>query len=211
MGREALGWPSGATASAASGASWPAAIAGITESVITTRGPNGRWNAAALGLHRDGATVTAQTYGRTRTWRNLRADGRGVVNLVTDPMQFVQAALSVFEPRGAVLRDAAAVVEVTATATDEWTERTTQMTRWELQPVWVSIRSWRLPTYRRGQIAVIDATVAASRLDVPDVDVAELRAELERCATIVERTGSSGDRAAFAEIDALTGWRDRLG
>jgi hypothetical protein len=133
-----------------------------------------------------------------------------VINLVTDPRQFVRAALSVYEPPAAVLPGAAAVVEATATATREWTEQTTQMTRWELQPVWVSIRRWGVPTYRRGRTAVIDATVAASRLDVPDVDTADLRAELERCATIVERTGSSSDRAAFAEIDALTGWRDRL-
>jgi hypothetical protein len=211
MGREALEWPSAAPAEVATSASWPGGITGITETVITTRGPNGRWNAAALGLHRHDAGVTAQTYGRTRTWRNLRADGRGVINLITDPLQFVRAALSVYEPPAPVLPKTAAVVEVTATAGREWMEEATQMTRWELEPVWVSVRRWRLPTYRRGRIAVIDATVAASRLDVPGEDAAALCDELQRCAEIVERTGSRADRAAFAEIDALSGWRDRQG
>jgi hypothetical protein len=207
MGREQLGWPSDEVAATIADPSWPAALVGITESVVTTRGPNGRWNAAALGLHSDGAAVTAQTYGRTRTWRNLGADGRGVINFITDPMQFVRAALSVYEPDGAVLSGAAAVVEVTAVATREWTEDSTEMTRWELQPVWATIRRWRLPTYRRGRMAVIDATVAASRLDVPGADEAALHAELQRCADIVARTGSDSDRAAFAEIDELTHWR----
>jgi hypothetical protein len=54
---------------------------------------------------------------------------------------------------------------------------------------------------------VIDATVAASRLDVPGADEAALHAELQRCADIVARTGSDSDRAAFAEIDELTHWR----
>jgi hypothetical protein len=208
MGREELRWPSDEAAAMIADPTWPAALAGITESVVTTRGPNGRWNAAALGLHRDDTVVTAQTFGRTRTWRNLQADGRGVINFTTDPVQFVRAALSVYEPDTAVLAGAAAVVEVTAAAIREWTEDTTEMTRWELQPVWANIRQWQLPTYRRGRMAVIDATVAASRLDVPGADEAALRAELQRCADIVARTGSDSDRTAFAEIDALTHWRE---
>ena len=208
MGRDQLRWPSGETAHPITDPPWPAALTGITETVVTTRGPNGRWNAAALGLHGDGPVVTAQTYGRTRTWRNLCADGRGVVNLTTDPMEFVRAALGVYEPEGAVLSGAAAVIEVTAAATREWTEGATKMTRWELQPVWTNIRQWRLPTYRRGRIAVIDATVAASRLDVPDADEAALRAELHRCADIVARTGNDRDQEAFAMIDELTHWQD---
>ena len=210
MGREALSWPSAMSTATTTPGAWPTAICGITETVITTRGPNGRWNAAALGLHRDAARVTAQTYGRTRTWRNLRADGRGVINLITDPLQFVRAALSVYEPPEPVLSGTAAVIEVTAAATREWSEDETQMTLWELEPAWVRIREWWLPTYRRGRTAVIDATVAASRLDVPGEDPAALCDELRRCAAIVERTGSPTDRAAFEKIDALTGWRDRV-
>jgi len=63
-------------------AEWPVDLAGVTESVVTTLGPNDQWNLAALGLHApDGdGPVTATTWGRTRTWRNRpRPAGRTVV------------------------------------------------------------------------------------------------------------------------------------
>ncbi|PSP91673.1 DUF447 domain-containing protein, partial [Halobacteriales archaeon QS_1_68_44] len=59
-------------------AEWPVNLAGVTESVVTTLGPNDRWNLAALGLFA-GDPVTARTWGRTRTWRNFRERGGGYV------------------------------------------------------------------------------------------------------------------------------------
>jgi len=57
---------------------WPVALRGVTESIVTTLGPNDRWNVAALGLHAPddpSDPVTARTYGRTRTWRNFTERG----------------------------------------------------------------------------------------------------------------------------------------
>ena len=50
----------------ADAAGWPLELRGVTEAVVTTRGPNDRWNLAALGLFA-GDPVTARTWGRTRT------------------------------------------------------------------------------------------------------------------------------------------------
>ncbi|MFB6157155.1 MAG: DUF447 domain-containing protein [Haloferacaceae archaeon] len=224
---------------------WPAALRGVTESVVATRGPEGRWNVAALGLHapddgeanggrtdgsdaadddpgdrergsdeagRDGdgaAAVTAVTWGDTRTRRNFAREGGGVVQFPTDPRDFVEAALSIVEREEPVLDSAAAWarIDVERVATGE--EGGTRWRRWRLTPVEHGVREERVPTINRGFNAVIDATVAASRLDVPAYDTATLLDRLEYFASVVESCGGPAEREAFARVDGHAGWRDR--
>ncbi|TKX75309.1 DUF447 family protein [Halorubrum sp. GN11_10-6_MGM] len=196
---------------------WPVPLRGVTESVVTTLGPNDRWNVAALGLHApetdaDGepaGPVTARTYGRTRTWRNFAERGGGVVQFTVDPRTFVDAALTVREVDEAVLPSADAWVEVRAEEVAAETEGDTTIRTWELTPVESEILSERVPTVNRGFGAVVDATVAASRLDVPRFDAAELLDRLRYFADVVERCGGPAEREAFARIDEATGWRER--
>jgi hypothetical protein len=95
------------------GAGWPDAVelGGVTESVVTTLGPNGLWNVAALGLQA-GEPVTARTWGRTRTWRNFTERGAGVVQFTRDPRDFVDAACSIREEETPVIGSADAWVRV---------------------------------------------------------------------------------------------------
>ena len=196
---------------------WPVPLRGVTESVVTTLGPNDRWNVAALGLHApevdaDGkpeGPVTARTYGRTRTWRNFAERGGGVVQFTVDPRTFVDAALTVTEVDDPVLSNADAWVEVDAEEIGAETEGDTTIRTWELSPVDSAVVSERVPTVNRGFGAVVDATVAASRLDVPAFDTAELLDRLRYFADVVERCGGPAEREAFARIDEATGWRDR--
>ncbi|TKX56172.1 DUF447 family protein [Halorubrum sp. SP3] len=191
---------------------WPVPLRGVTESVVTTRGPNDRWNVAALGLHApddpDGP-VTARTYGRTRTWRNFTERGGGVVQFTVDPRTFVDAALTVREVDAAVLPSADAWVEVDVEEVAVETEGDTTVRTWALSPVESEVVTERVPTVNRGFGAVVDATVAASRLDVPAFDADELLERLEYFADVVERCGGPAEREAFARIDEATGWRER--
>ncbi len=189
---------------------WPVALRGVTESVVTTLGPNDRWNVAALGLHapaESGDPVTARTYGRTRTWRNFTERGGGVVQFTTNPRTFVDAALTVREVDDPVLETADAWVEVTAEETGSETEGDTTIRTWALDPVESAVRRERVPTVNRGFGAVVDATVAASRLDVPGFDTDELLDRLAYFADVVDRCGGPAEREAFARIDEATGWR----
>ena len=104
--------------------SWPADLAGVTESIVTTLGPNDLWNVAALGLHEpaDGGPVTATTWGRTRTWRNFCERGEGYVQFTRDPVDFAEAALSVREEPNPVVSSADAWVRVRADRLDEGEE-----------------------------------------------------------------------------------------
>ena len=195
---------------------WPVRLRGVTESVVTTLGPNGRWNAAALGLHApdgsveaSGGSVTARTYGRTRTWRNFTERGGGVVQFTTDPRTFVDAALTVREVDDPVLATADAWVEVRAEQVASETDGETTIRTWELDPVESAVLAERVPTVNRGFGAVVDATVAASRLDVPGFDEGALLDRLAYFADVVERCGGPAEREAFARIHEATGWRDR--
>lgn len=193
---------------------WPVTLRGVTESVVTTLGPNDRWNVAALGLHAPDEpedSVTARTYGRTRTWRNFSERGGGVVQFTVDPRTFVDAALTVREANDPVLPSADAWVEVEAEAVAAESEGDTTIRTWELSPVESAVVSERVPTVNRGFGAVVDATVAASRLDVPAFDTDELLDRLRYFADVVERCGGPAEREAFARIDEATGWRERAG
>ncbi|WP_248896630.1 DUF447 domain-containing protein [Haloplanus halobius] len=193
-------------------AGWPVDLRGVTESVVATLGPNERWNQAALGLHApdDPADpVTAVTWGRTRTRGNFERRGRGVVQFVTDPREFVDAALDVTETDDPVRDGAAAWVEVRAERVADGEESGTGWVRWALTPESATVRERTVPTINRGFYAVIDATVAASRLDVPAYDTDALLDRLEYFAETVARCGGPPEREAFARIDELTGWRER--
>lgn len=221
---------------------WPVELRGVTESVVTTLGPNDLWNVAALGLHAPEATVaedavadadvaddavadtavaddavadapratvTARTYGRTRTRRNFERRGGGVVQFTTDPREFVDAALTVREEHDPVLPGADAWVEVDAERIGSEQSDDAEIITWALTPVDSEVLEKRVPTINRGFGAVIDATVAASRLDVPDYHEAELLSRLEYFGETVERCGGPREREAFAMIDEHTGWRSR--
>ncbi|WP_178917516.1 DUF447 domain-containing protein [Natronomonas gomsonensis] len=184
-------------------AEWPAELRGVTESVVTTLGPNGRWNVAALGLFAtdtsDG-TATARTWGRTRTWRNFTERGEGHVQFTRDPVDFVDAACSVREEDDPVLDSADAWVRVEVDAVEDGVEGDTQWVEWALSPVESAVERRVVPTTNRGYYAVVEATVAASRLDVPSYDDETLRERLAYFADVVERCGGERERAAFDRL-----------
>jgi hypothetical protein len=188
--------------------SWPVALAGVTETVVATRGPNGRWNLAALGVHA-GDPPTAVTWGNTRTRRNFEREGGGVVQFTVDPRDFVDAALSVFESEEPVLDSADAWVRVDAERVGTEERGGTRTETWELAATDSAIRRERVRTINRGFGAVVDATVAASRLDVSTYETATLLDRLAYFERVVERCGGPAERAAFARIDEHVGWRDR--
>ena len=191
-------------AGANAGAGWPAELRGVTESIVTTLGPNGRWNVAALGLF-DGDPVTARTWGRTRTWRNLSERGGGYVQFSADPVDFVDAACSIREEDDPLLESADAWAEIEAEAIDRGSEGDTQWVEWELTPIESVVERESVPTTNRGYYAVIEATVAASRLDVPGYDSDALRERIAYFEGVVERCGGPRERAAFERFLDHTG------
>ncbi|WP_396611969.1 DUF447 domain-containing protein [Haloferax sp. S1W] len=189
---------------------WPVELRGVTESVVATLGPNGLWNFAALGLHapdEDEDVVTATTWGNTRTRRNFHRQDGGVVQFVSDPRDFVDAAMTIREEEAPVLDSADAWAEVEAGMVESGDDDGTHWERWELRPIDAAVEQTRPFTINRAFGAVIDATVAASRLDVPAFDTDELLSRLAYFEETVAACGGQAEREAFERIDEHTGWR----
>ena len=187
-------------------ADWPVVLRGVTETVVTTLGPNGRWNAAALGVHA-GESATARTWGRTRTWRNFEREGEGYVQFVTDPVLFVDAALSVVEFDDPIVDSAAGWARVTVEQVTTGEDDGTEWAEWVLVPVESTVVVESVPTINRGFGAVVEATVAASRLDVPGYDHQELSRRLAHLESVVKRCGGAREHEAFERLVELSAWK----
>lgn len=183
---------------------WPVSLRGVTESVVTTLGPNGRWNVAALGLHADGSesAVAARTWGRTRTRRNFEREDEGYVQFVDDPVVFVDAALSIWEVEDPILDGASAWVRVNVERVDTERSNETEWIEWTLTPTDSAVEHTVVPTINRGFNAVVEATVWASRLDVPNYDRAELTRRLEHLKGIVRTCGGEREQVAWDRLEA---------
>ncbi len=182
---------------------WPVEVHGVLETVITTRQPDGCWNAAALGITGPNP-VTARTWGQTRTRVNLAREGKGVVQFVTDPVVFVSAALEIVETTSPVLDAACATVEVTAIEREAGRTKGSSWVDWELVPESTTVTDRRVPVINRGFNAVIEASVAASRLSVAAYDTTVLLERIDWLEAIVDRCGSDRDQEAFATIMSHT-------
>ena len=185
---------------------WPVALRGVTESVVTTLGPNDRWNVAALGLHEPTdpeGPVRAVTFGNTRTRRNFHREGSGYVQFTTDPVLYVDAALSIREQDDPVLDSADAWVRVETEHVDTVESSGTTLEHWHLRPVEAETVREYVPTTNRGYNAVVEATVAASRLAVEEYDTGRLRERLEHLEGVCRTCGGEREQAAFDRLNEL--------
>ncbi|MFC6904053.1 DUF447 domain-containing protein [Halalkalicoccus tibetensis] len=180
-------------------ADWPVDLDGVTESIVATLEPNDRWNLAALGLF-SGEPITARTWGNTRTRRNFHRRGEGYVQFTRDPVDFVEAACSIHERDEPVLPSADAWIRVEVEQVDGGESGGTRWEEWELVPVESGVENRTVPTINRGFGAVIEATVAASRLDVPSYDTDELLDRLAYFEEVVEQCGDGREREAFERL-----------
>lgn len=181
---------------------WPVSLRGVTESLVATPGPDGSWNVAALGL-RAGDPVSARTWDVTRTRRNFADRGRGVVQFDRDPERFVEAALGILEVDEPVLDGVDAWVDVRVERVDAGEEAETSWVDWALVPRTTGVSRRTVPSVNRGFNAVIEATVAASRLDVDAFDRSALEARLEYLESVARRCGGREERAAFDRLAEL--------
>jgi hypothetical protein len=102
-----------------------------------------------------------------------------------------------------VLDDARAWVRVSPEQLDSASEGDTQWVDWRLPAEAATVRSRVVPTFSRGYAAVVEGTVAASRLDVDGYDTEQLRERIDYFDGVVDRCGSERDREAYDRLLAL--------
>jgi hypothetical protein len=174
----------------------------LIETVVTTTGPDGVVNCAAMGVRWGEEELVFWPFDATRTLRNLRGHGEAVVHLTDDVLLFVEAALGHPRPAmqpaavidGSVIGDANAwreviVTEITPTADDtprsEVRARVVASGTGERQPLGLC----------RARHAAVEASILASRLRWLGAE--HVRAELERLQELVDKTAGLRERAAM--------------
>jgi uncharacterized protein len=174
----------------------------LIETVVTTTGPDGAVNCAAMGVRWGEEELVFWPFEATRTLRNLRGHGEAVVHLTDDVLLFVEAALGHPRPAmhpatvidGSVIGDANAWREVIVTEIARTTDDTP---RSEVRArVVASGTGARQPLgLCRARHAAVEASILASRLKWLGAE--HVRAELERLQELVDKTAGPRERAAM--------------
>jgi uncharacterized protein len=174
----------------------------LIETVVTTTGPDGVVNCAAMGVRWGEEELVFWPFETTRTLRNLRGHGEAVVHLTDDVLLFVQSALGHPRPAmrpastvaGSVIEDANAwrevvVAEITPSADgrprSEVRARVVASGTGDRQPLGLC----------RARHAAVEASILASRLKWLGAE--HVRAELERLQELVDKTAGPRERAAM--------------
>ena len=171
----------------------------IVETIVTTMAPDGTVNVAPMGVEWAEQTLMLKPFLETATFRNVRATGIAVVNLIDDVGLFARAAISNPEPpvvpaavvRGVVLADACSWRELEVRHLDDTPPRA----RIRADVVHRGFRREFLG-FNRARHAVLEAAIYATRVHLLPRDF--LERELERLQLIVDKTAGPREFEAMA-------------
>ncbi len=182
----------------------------IIETVVSTLEPDGRPNFAAMGVQWGEEQIVMRPFRNTHTYRNLAATGHAVVNITDDVLALVDSALgqpalphfpAVVVP-GVIFAGACYWRELALVSAGGSAQRGEMFCR-------IVHRGWQRDFlgFNRARGAVIEAAILATRLHL--LQRSDVAAALERCETIVEKTGDAAERTALQRIRSYTrDWLD---
>jgi hypothetical protein len=174
----------------------------ILEGIVTTLSPDGAVNIAPMGPRVDAAMgrFLLRPFPTSRTYRNLKAHGEGVLHVTDDVLLLARAALGPVEPapplipaahvRGVILADACRYYEFVVRTLDESEQRV----RIEAEVVHAG-RLRDFFGFNRAKHAVVEAAILATRTDFLPLD--EIEAEYRKLAVVVDKAGGPQEHEAF--------------
>ncbi len=176
----------------------------ILEGLVTTVGPDGSPHLAPMGprISVDQRRLLLRPFPTSQTFRNLKANGAGVFHVVDDVLLLAKAALGEAKTppvrraeriNGFILVDACRFMEFVVRSLDETGERV----QIEAEVVHAGTQRdfWG---FNRAKHAVLEAAILATRLHL--LPHPEVKAEYDKIAIIVDKTGGEGEREAFAYL-----------
>jgi hypothetical protein len=174
----------------------------ILEGLVTTVNSDGTANVSPMGplVDRDITRLVLRPYKTSRTYSNLKREGKGILHVTDDVELLAHAAvgklreqpkMTPHEPTGGyILADCCRWFAFDVVNLFDQTERTTVECRVTDQG---RIRDFF--GFNRAKHAVVEAAIVATRLHIlPENQVQE---EMARLATIVEKTAGDQERRAF--------------
>ena len=175
----------------------------ILEGIVTSVSAAGEVNIAPMGPRVDPSMerFLLRPYPTSTTYRNLKVHGEGVLHVTDDVLLLARAAVGPVEPppalvparhvRGFVLAGACRYYEFRIAAIDEREERV----RIEAEVVHTA-RLRDFFGFNRAKHAVVEAAILATRIHL--LPRSEIEAEFRKLGVLVEKTGGSQEREAFA-------------
>lgn len=178
----------------------------IVETLVTTLDASGRPNFAPMGVVWGEDEIVLKPYQETTTFRNLRATGEAVVNLVDEVRYFVEGALAsptfpatpAAVVRGVVLDAACSWRELRVRAAETDAPRA----RFACAVVHRGFKREFLG-FSRARAAVIEATILATRTRI--LPIADILREYGRLQVVVDKTAGPAEREAMARLTAFVG------
>ncbi len=179
----------------------------LIETVVTTTGPDGVVNCAAMGVRWGEEELVFWPFDDTRTLRNLRVRGEAVVHLTDDVLLFVQAALGHPRPAlraaevvaGSVIEEARAWREVVVSEiAPSGDGQARSRVRARVVARGTGTATAEPPGLCRARHAAVEASILASRLRWLGGE--RVGAELERLQELVDKTAGPRERAAMAYV-----------
>lgn len=174
----------------------------ILEGIVTTLGEDAVPNISPMGprVDREISELTLRPFTTSHTYRNLRRDPRGVLQVTDDVELIARAAIGRLVPRPALLAARAGEVPILADCCrwfafraveiEDSTERTTirceVVERGELRPFF---------GFNRAKHAVLEAAILATRVGILPAEAIEQ--EMARLAVPMEKTAGEQERRAF--------------
>jgi hypothetical protein len=175
----------------------------ILEGIVTTVSATGAAHVAPMGPRVEAGMqrLLLRPFRTSQTYQNLKAHGVGVLHVTDDVLLLARAAVGALEPlpaltpaahvRGFVLTDACRYYEFRVCSVNDRQERT------EIEAKVVHAGRLRdFFGFNRAKHAVVEAAILATRIHL--LPRAEIAAEYDRLAVLVEKTGGPQEHEAFA-------------
>ncbi|MRG76900.1 MAG: DUF447 family protein, partial [ANME-2 cluster archaeon] len=146
---------------------------GINEVIVTTKSIDDQPNAAPIGLIRRNGRLTVRVYNESHTCTNIKDTGLLAVNIIDDPVVFVQSALEDLDKEKFEFIETGTGINFPVLASSYgWVIFKAEIkegdiaTTAELQFITGNVKSMGIRPINRGFNAVIEAAIYATRYKV---------------------------------------------
>ena len=178
----------------------------ILEGIVTTVNTDGDANISPMGplVDQQITQFVLRPYSSSRTYRNLKRIGQGVLHVTDDVYLLAQSAVHQLDPlpklvkakvvQGWVLAEACRWYEFEVSSLDDRAERTTIACRVVAKGRIRDFFGWN-----RAKHAVVEASILATRIRfLPPEQILQ---EFRRLAVLVDKTAGPQERKAFEFLD----------
>lgn len=181
---------------------------GINEVIVSTNSIDDRPNAAPIGLIRRNNRLTVRVYNESHTCTNIKDTGLLAVNIVDDPVVFVQSALEDLDKEMFELIETGTGINFPVLAiSNGWAIFKADITQGnivttaELQFITGNIKSMKIRPINRGFNAVIEAAIYATRYKVFNDET--FLTKIRSFKDIINKCGGPNDKEAYNLINKL--------